>query len=558
MVASLLRCARSRTVTGILTLVGYSLLAVWATWPLTPRMFHELPVGDIGFTTVPLLNVWTMWWNADRLQHGFRGYWDAPIFYPTPDTFAFSEPQPPTVVMAPVLWMTGSRIFAYNLYLLLSIILNGAFAERLLKIVGLNRLPAVIGGMAMVLLPVVHWQLDVLQLVPLWGILWTWSACVQAAERPNWLRGVELGAAFSATFLVCGHHGLFLAVLLIGTVWVLPRKWFQLRTWLPWVVGAIVTLIFVGPMVLHMRHALARDEFAREKKMIADLSLRHKDYLSVTGVPLFGARPADAKFSWHLCPGWIKVGLALFAGLIRLFRRRWRRWTALMLLTIVLAYALSKGSHLRIGEWHPWWTLAAYFPGFSRVRNVFRFGFFVQMAVALLAAQALYFRNRIVRTCLAVIVFALGLLAVIEVRPAEVALIAAPDIAANQAWVDFIRKETPAGKAIACFPFPPGTDVGDFDVTTRWMYFSTFHGVPLINGYSGFFTKEYFTLQDQLNASLATEPTLKMLADSNVEFLVINTKLTWTNFATEPHFGSITLEFVLQDPVGIEIYRIRK
>jgi hypothetical protein len=151
MVASLLRCARSRTVTGILTLVGYSLLAVWATWPLTPRMFHELPVGDIGFTTVPLLNVWTMWWNADRLQHGFRGYWDAPIFYPTPDTFAFSEPQPPTVVMAPVLWMTGSRIFAYNLYLLLSIILNGAFAERLLKIVGLNRLPAVIGGMAMVL-----------------------------------------------------------------------------------------------------------------------------------------------------------------------------------------------------------------------------------------------------------------------------------------------------------------------------------------------------------------------------------------------------------------------
>lgn len=567
MFARLLRRARSRTVTRILVLIGYSLLAVWATWPLAPGMFQVLPVGDVGFTTVPLLNVWTMWWNSDRLLHGFQRYWDAPIFYPTPDTFAFSEPQLPTVLMSPVIWVTGSRIFAYNLYLLFSVILNGVFAERLLKIVGLNRPAAVIGGLAMLLLPIVHWQLDVLQLVPLWGILWTWSACVQAAERPSWLRGVELGAAFSATFLTCGHHGLFLAVLLMGTVWVLPRRWLRLSTWMPWLVGAMVTLALIGPFVLHMQRALARDEFLREKKMISDLSLRHKDYLSVTGVSLFGPRPQDAKFSWHLSPGWIKVGLALFAGLIGLCRRRWRRWTALMLLTAILAYALSKGSHLRIGEWHPWWTLTAYVPGFSRVRNVFRFAFFVQMSIALLAAQALYFllvvnrrycRNRVIRMCLAIMIFALGLLAVIEVRPADVPLIAAPDITANRAWVDFIRKETPPGKAIACFPFPPGTDVSDFDVTTRWMYFSTFHGVPLINGYSGFFTAEYFKIQDQLNASLATEPTLNMLADSKVEFLVINTKLTWTNFAREPYFGSITLEFVFQDPVGIEIYRIRR
>jgi len=29
---------------------------------------------------VPRLNLWTLWWNSERLLHGYRGYWQAPIF----------------------------------------------------------------------------------------------------------------------------------------------------------------------------------------------------------------------------------------------------------------------------------------------------------------------------------------------------------------------------------------------------------------------------------------------------------------------------------------------
>jgi len=30
--------------------------------------------------TVPRLNLWTLWWNSERLLHGYRGYWHAPVF----------------------------------------------------------------------------------------------------------------------------------------------------------------------------------------------------------------------------------------------------------------------------------------------------------------------------------------------------------------------------------------------------------------------------------------------------------------------------------------------
>jgi hypothetical protein len=68
----------------------YLFLAIASTWPLAGALLTHLPLGMEAAATVPLFNVWTVWWNADRAASGFSGYWDAPIFYPTEKTFAFS------------------------------------------------------------------------------------------------------------------------------------------------------------------------------------------------------------------------------------------------------------------------------------------------------------------------------------------------------------------------------------------------------------------------------------------------------------------------------------
>ena len=91
----------------LVALVSYMALAVWQTWPVILSPFSEIPIGSEPVASVPLYNVWTIWWNSDRLAAGLQGYWDAPIFFSTPGAFALAEPQPITMLLAPVIWVTG-------------------------------------------------------------------------------------------------------------------------------------------------------------------------------------------------------------------------------------------------------------------------------------------------------------------------------------------------------------------------------------------------------------------------------------------------------------------
>ena len=79
----------------LLGAVGHLLTAVAVTAPLAWRP-GRLPLGTEPVATVPRFNLWTLSWTADRLTHGFAGWWDAPIFWPQRGAFAFSEPQPLT------------------------------------------------------------------------------------------------------------------------------------------------------------------------------------------------------------------------------------------------------------------------------------------------------------------------------------------------------------------------------------------------------------------------------------------------------------------------------
>src|SRR5688500_8761731 len=80
--------------------------AIVATWPLLPSIASALPLGTEHEATVPLFNLWTLWWDADRVPHGFRGLWNAPIFHPLEGTFTFSEPMLLLgVTLSPLWWL---------------------------------------------------------------------------------------------------------------------------------------------------------------------------------------------------------------------------------------------------------------------------------------------------------------------------------------------------------------------------------------------------------------------------------------------------------------------
>jgi hypothetical protein len=257
-------------------------------------------------------------------------------------------------------------------------------------------------------------------------------------------------------------------------------------------------------------------------------------------------------------------------------RRRWRRATAFLLVTTVLAVLLSMGPHLMIGGWQPWWTLAEHVPGLSQVRSVFRFAYFVQMAAVVFAVQGLYgiilagrrwsvataaqrasgAKRRWWRYAGLGAVAAVAMAMVFEVVPRRPNIARAPD--GNAGWIAFVREQTPSGRAIACLPFAAGNTMNDFDVTTKWMYLGTFHGVPLVNGYSGFFPQTYFDIRDAIHRLFPSAETVEWLADRDVEFLVAQRR--WIapdrldGFATK----RVAVRYVFSDSAGIDVYRIER
>src|SRR6185503_2334332 len=130
------------------------------------HLFSHIPRGSEEAGTVPFFNLWTLQWNIDQQMQGYPRYWDAPIFAPNKGTFAFSEPQPLSALLAAPLWLSfRSPALGYNALVILFLTLNGWFAYWLLRSWGLPDLPCLLAGLLTQSLPFVAQEMGVLQLI---------------------------------------------------------------------------------------------------------------------------------------------------------------------------------------------------------------------------------------------------------------------------------------------------------------------------------------------------------------------------------------------------------
>lgn len=153
--------------------------------------------------------------------------------------------------------------------------------------------------------------------------------------------------------------------------------------------------------------------------------------------------------------------------------------------TSLLAFSLSLGPRLSVLACEPWPLLVDLVPGMAQVRNVFRFAFFVQLSVVLLAIQGLHAliigkrlmarrapassdsktRWGTLQTWAANIgIVVLCLLAVFETTPARPVLAGVPDETQHTEWIEFVKRSTPDDHGVWCLPMAQGNKVSDFEV----------------------------------------------------------------------------------------------
>ncbi|TMB46921.1 MAG: hypothetical protein E6J60_16060 [Deltaproteobacteria bacterium] len=287
--------------------------------------------------TVPRFNLWTLWWNSDRLLHGYRGYWQAPIFYPAPHSFAFSEPLWLTgLVASPFLWISGSPALAYNAVLLLTFALNGWCGYFLLRRLHIRWWPAVCGGLIIEMLPIVADQLGVLQSTVLFPIPMTLACLIRFGRT-----GRVWPALGSALWMaVCYHTSsntalLFGPVALVGLLVFAGRRLFRLRAVIALGLAALSAGLLIAPIAIVQSRVLKEVEPYRADWMIAATSAHPITYSKMPATNLLRRRPPDRKVA-TLYPGtgvpaglstrYWQLSLACFSPLAR-----WPETTGLVL-----------------------------------------------------------------------------------------------------------------------------------------------------------------------------------------------------------------------------------
>ncbi len=549
----------------------FLLFTLWAlilTYPLPLHLSSHIPRGSEEAATVPLFNLWTLQWNIDQQIQGYPRYWDAPIFAPDKDTFAFSEPQPLSALLAALLWLTfRSPALGYNFLVILFLTLNGWFAFWLLRCWKVSFLPSLLAGLLMQTLPFVAQEMGVLQLIAIFGFLWLLlflsrflflssppRLLARFASSHLWQTGLCLALGLPVTFLTCGYYGLFSFFFLpLAFVLQLRREHLNQKTMGQLVAIALLAIALTGPFLWTQQQRLAEYHFSRSAQTIKANSAKLEYYRNFLDYHLLYGQILDLKSGQgqRLFPG---LGLLVLAGL-GLFGRPAGRVKLYLLLAVALALLLSLGLRLNLGGFQPYQWVRDFVPGLAQLRSPFRFAVMIQLHLALLAGFGLDNLLRWIPPPQKGLLVVFTALALFDMLAWPLPLQDVPAQTEPLPWQVWLNQQQTTPLNIVMLPFAPGSKVEDFEPTTRWMLANRYFQGAMLNGYSGFFPSDHGQLRENL-LKFPTDAALQRLRQKQIEYVVV-----YHHLPAAPSIEQMTanLPLVYHDTVNnVAVYAIPK
>ena len=157
------------------------------------------------------LFLWTLAWDAHALQDSPLALFDANIFYPEPNTLAFSEHLVGTAMLAaPLLWATDDPLFAMNVVLLLSTLLSGLGAYFLARCLGVGPYGSMAAGIIFAFAPPRLFRLGQLHLATTQWMPFCLAFLHLYVAGGKSRHLMAAGCFFTMQALSGGYNGLFL------------------------------------------------------------------------------------------------------------------------------------------------------------------------------------------------------------------------------------------------------------------------------------------------------------------------------------------------------------
>jgi len=492
----------SQTLEAVAVVAWFTGLTALMTFPLVAHLGDSLP-SDLGD---PLLNTWILAWDADRLLHGLQGFWDAPMFYPDARTLTYSEHLLGVAVLtAPIQWIFDNPVTTYNVAFLVSYVLAGSGMYLLARRLTGSRMAAIVAGMAFAFCPfrishVSHLQLLLYGWMPigLWA-LHRYFACRSRRALGGFLVSFVLLAWSSGYYLY--FFAIPVSIVAIYEIVRHRERWQRSVTDLA--ATAVLFVVAMAPFAYAYVQTHADQGFVRTRATIADLSADIVSYVQIPGgLEVWRGILQTGRGEAQLFPGLTVLCLAMI-GIAARGRLTpapgpgsplsTRQVVALYAGIGFAAFFLSLGpepswsGQTALLSTGPYDWLLAVVPGLDGLRVPARLASVVYLSLAVLGAVGFSalagWLSRPVATTLAVIVAA-SILVEGYRGPMPLARFVPDDRADDQAAYAWLR-DAPAGAMIEL----PIVEAERYPLTLRYVFNTLQHGHPIVNGYSGYFSR---------------------------------------------------------------------
>jgi hypothetical protein len=452
----------------------FAALAIINTYPLA-----RTPASVIGVHGDAYFSVWRLAWVAHQLRTDPRQLFDGNIFYPERRTLAYSDAMLlPATVLAPLHWAGVGPLAVYNVAVVATFVLNALAAYLLASRLTRSRAAGVLAGVVFAFSPYRFEHFDHLELqfafwMPLAALAWH-RAVVTDSTRAH----LAVAALASAQVLSCIYYSVFLltwlGVLTVAWLWRTPRRVVK-AVGLGLLPAAVVLAVYSLPY-LSVREHLGD----RSADDLAMYSATARDFLSAPATNVLYGWTADiGDNERRLFPGVIAAALVVVA--------LWRpdRVRLLHAFGLLVALLLAVGLNGPI-----YGLLYEHVLPFRGLRVPARATILVLLGTSVLAAFGLARVRAAVRhqavAALVVTALVAGASAEYLSRPAV-----RPVDARISPWFEWLRHQPD----VVIFEWPVTVPWRLWDmIDVEYMYRSTRHWRPLVNGYSGNYPDSYIQL----------------------------------------------------------------
>lgn len=533
-----------------IVLLGYTLIAVVMTYPLAFRLNDSLIGSDTTALNDTYYAVWTFGWQARQLIVDPLNFFQGNIFYPFPNTLAFSEiVLPGALLYLPIEYATGNPVLAYNLVILLSFPLN-AFAMYVCARNWLQtadhrpqtpdkapfairdaRYAAFIAGIIFAFCTYKMGELRHNQLLFALFIPLTLLYVAKFFRAPNSHNALLSALFFALNALSCLYYAVFLSLavaLFVGVEIVLRRLRISRQH------------LGYGALALGMAVLLLMP-FAPTY-----LSLERENNFSVGRNPnLFSARPASylatPRTQWlygaltsemyvlskgqPLFPGMVTLVLAAI-GLVALIRAKNRAWIFLLLLAL-MGFVLSFGPNLMLDRSLqtplpfplPYAAFARVITPLKSLNAPARFVVLTMFSLSLFAAFGLEAILKRLPRWGGVFTFGCVLLILLEYISAPTRYVEVNTPTTISPVYAFLAQQ-PRNQVVVELPMGEPDFAGQ-NRHVEYVYNSLYHRLPLINGYSTFIPPDYYALVQDVQV-FPKASALKRLNEWGADWIVVH------------------------------------